>query len=123
MLHARFVPTILCFVYTLRHFYTFSGTNVLTRCHSATSCFLLFSDSEKLVKKYFRNWMEQKPKSIFYRNEDGVQRGDEEAPQGVRTTPRRGFTLGHARAWCGIPVPQPTLPSCLYKPPEAEILS
>ena len=28
-----------CFGYTLYHFYAFSGTNLLTRCHSASSLF------------------------------------------------------------------------------------
>jgi hypothetical protein len=42
MLHAYFTPIALYFVYTLWHFYAFSGTNLLTRCHSVSSCFLLF---------------------------------------------------------------------------------
>jgi hypothetical protein len=41
MLHACFTPISLCFVYTSWHFYAFSGTNLLTRCHSARSYFLL----------------------------------------------------------------------------------
>src|SRR4051812_15891591 len=39
MFHSCLVSTLLCFVYTLRYFYTFSGTNLLTRCRSA-SCML-----------------------------------------------------------------------------------
>jgi hypothetical protein len=39
MLHAYFTPIALCFVYTSWHFYAFSGTNLLTRCHSASSPF------------------------------------------------------------------------------------
>jgi hypothetical protein len=35
MLHACFTLIDLCFVYTLCHFYAFSETNLLTRCHSA----------------------------------------------------------------------------------------
>src|SRR3954468_3717211 len=31
----------------------FSGTNLLTRCHSASSCFLLFLYSRKVVHKIF----------------------------------------------------------------------
>jgi hypothetical protein len=42
MLHACFTPIAICFVYTSWLFYAFSGTNLLTRCHSANSCFLLF---------------------------------------------------------------------------------
>lgn len=39
MLHACFTPVFICFVYTLLHFYGISGTNLLTRCHSASSMF------------------------------------------------------------------------------------
>jgi hypothetical protein len=53
MLHACFTPIALCFVYTLWHFYAFFGTNILTRCHSASSCFLLFFYSRFLLKEIF----------------------------------------------------------------------
>ena len=46
-------------------FYAFSGTNLLTRCHSASSCFLLFLVSEKLHRKYSRNRTWQKPMFLF----------------------------------------------------------
>ena len=39
MLHACFTPIHICFAHTSLHFYTFSGTNLLTRCHSASSLF------------------------------------------------------------------------------------
>jgi hypothetical protein len=39
MLHACFTPIALCFVYTLCHIYAFSGTNLLMRCHSASSLY------------------------------------------------------------------------------------
>jgi hypothetical protein len=51
MLHACFTPIALCFVYTSWHFYAFSGTNLLTSCHSASSYFLLFFYSRFLLKK------------------------------------------------------------------------
>src|SRR3954466_14822643 len=53
MLHACFKPISICFVYTSRHFYAFSGTNLLTRCHSASSCFLLFLYFRKFVQEIF----------------------------------------------------------------------
>jgi hypothetical protein len=52
MLHACFTP-IACFVYTSWHFYAFSGTNLLTRCHSASSCFLLFLCFRKVTQEIF----------------------------------------------------------------------
>jgi hypothetical protein len=39
MLHACFCTICLVFRYTSWHFYAISGTNLLTRCHSASSLF------------------------------------------------------------------------------------
>src|SRR3954471_16494060 len=47
MLHDCLVSTLLCFVYTLRCFYIFSRTNLLTSCHSASCMFLLFLVPER----------------------------------------------------------------------------
>ncbi len=71
-------------------FYAFSGTNLLTRCHSASSCFLLFLVSEKLHRKYSRNLTKQIAKFLISRDEDGVRRRVEGGPQGGHTMPRRG---------------------------------
>jgi hypothetical protein len=43
----------LCFVYTSWHFYAFSGTNLLTRRHSASSYFLLFLCFRKVTQEIF----------------------------------------------------------------------
>src|SRR4051812_9434443 len=53
MHHACFVPTILFFVYTLRHFYTFSGTNLLTTCRSANCLFSIVFGFKKAIKEIF----------------------------------------------------------------------
>jgi hypothetical protein len=42
-------------------FYAFSGTNLLTRCHSASSFFLLFFYSRFLPKEIFLELEETKP--------------------------------------------------------------
>jgi hypothetical protein len=47
-----YAPFALCFVYTSWRFYVFSGTNLLTRCHSAIS---LFSAIFVFQKSYTRN--------------------------------------------------------------------
>jgi hypothetical protein len=47
-----YTPFALYFVYTLWHFYAFSGTNLLTRCHSASS---LFSAVFVFQKTYTEN--------------------------------------------------------------------
>jgi hypothetical protein len=66
MLHACLYT--ICFVscYTSWHFYAFSGTNLLTRCHSASSLFLLFLCFGKATQEIFLELDETKAKpSIF----------------------------------------------------------
>src|SRR4051812_22015479 len=53
MLHACFVVIPICFMCTFIHFLAFSGTNLLTRCRSASSCFLLFLCFRKVVQEIF----------------------------------------------------------------------
>jgi hypothetical protein len=62
MLHACFTPIALCFVYTSWRFYAFFGTNLLTRCHNASSCFLVFFYSRLLLKEIFSEFDETKAK-------------------------------------------------------------
>jgi hypothetical protein len=61
MLHACFYTICLVFRYTSWHFYAFSRTNLLTRCHSASSLFFAIFVFQKLHRKYSRNWTKQKP--------------------------------------------------------------
>src|SRR5215203_2100116 len=65
MFHASFMTIPTCFIHTLYCFDAFSGTNLLTRCRSVSSCFLLFLVSEILHRKYSRNWTKQKPTVLF----------------------------------------------------------
>src|SRR3954447_596111 len=53
MLHAYFVYVPTCFMCTFIQYLAFSGTNLLTRCHSASSCFLLFLCFRKFVHEIF----------------------------------------------------------------------
>src|SRR3954469_23446304 len=53
MLHACFVYDPICFMYLFIQYLVFSGTNLLKRCHSASSCFLLFLYSRKVVHEIF----------------------------------------------------------------------
>src|SRR3954462_15836181 len=90
MLHSCLVSTFLCFVYTLRCFYIFSGTNLLTSCHSSSCPFSSVFGSRKAENQYSRNWTGQKPKSIFCRgkHEAGVRDGGD--PPGGHTPGRAG---------------------------------
>ena len=65
MFHATLLMISTCFMHTLCHIRAFSGTNLLTRCRSASCCFLLFLVSEILVRKYSRNWTKSKPRGLF----------------------------------------------------------
>ena len=45
---------------TLWHYYAFSGTNLLTRCRSASSCFLLFLCFRKVTQEIFSELYDSK---------------------------------------------------------------
>jgi hypothetical protein len=66
MFHACFTPIALCFVYTLWYFYLFFGTNLLTRCHSVSSCILLFLCFRKVTQEIFSELDETKTKVPIY---------------------------------------------------------
>jgi hypothetical protein len=55
-----YTPFALCFVYTSWCFYAFSGTNLLTKWHSASSCFLLFLCFRKVTQEIFSELDETK---------------------------------------------------------------
>jgi hypothetical protein len=60
MLHAYLYTICFVFCYTLWRFYAFSGTNLLTRCHSASSLFLLFLCFRKATQEIFSELDETK---------------------------------------------------------------
>jgi hypothetical protein len=90
MLHACLYTICFVFCYTSWHFYAFSRTNLLTRCHSASSCFCCFCVSEKLHRKYSRNWTKQKTKFLFFPKCHGVRSRDGGESGGGHATPWRG---------------------------------
>jgi hypothetical protein len=114
MLHACFTPIALYFVYILWHFYVFSRTNILTRCHSASSCFLLFSIPDIYQRKYPQNWMKQSLKFVFFCHIHRVQSRDGGGHRGGHTMPWCGPTSGRAWLWCGPLGRPPISPFRLY---------
>jgi hypothetical protein len=82
MLHACFTPIALCFVYISWHFYAFSGTNLLTRCHSVSSCFLLFLCFRKVTHELFSELDKTKAKVPIYLK-------GRRSPEGIRIQTRR----------------------------------
>jgi hypothetical protein len=76
MLHAYFYTICLVFRYTSWHFYAISGTNLLTRCHSAS---FLFFAVFVFQKSYTRNILgigrNKFLKSYFARKLPVIRRG------------------------------------------------
>jgi hypothetical protein len=94
MFHAYFTPIALCFVYTSWHFYIFSGTNLLTRCHSASSYFLLFSCFKKVTQEIFSEFDETKAEVPIYLK---VRRSPEERRSQTRRRPHH--RVARATPW------------------------
>jgi hypothetical protein len=82
----------ICFVfcYTSWRFYAFSRPNLLTRCHSASSLFLLFLCFRKATYEIFSELDETKVKIPIFPECHGVQSRDGGAPEGGCTTPWHG---------------------------------
>src|SRR5215216_5877156 len=109
MFHATFMTILTCFIHTLHHYYAFSGTNLLTRCRSASCCFLLFLVSEILVRKYSRNWTKSTPRVLFLHKASRRPKG-----KGSGATRRRHTRA--ARPWCvGPSCGPPRCPSAYLK--------
>jgi hypothetical protein len=112
MLHACFTPIALCFVYTLWHFYAFSETNLLTRCHSASSCFLLFLYFRKVIQEIFSKLDKTNAKVPIYLTQ---RRSPKERRRRVRRRPHHGVAQPHpwphqALVWAPRPPSDIALP-------------
>jgi hypothetical protein len=92
-----FYTICLVFCYTSWHFYAFSGTNLLTSRHSASS---LFSAIFVFQKCYTGNILRiGQNKSRTSRNSSKLlenQRGDGVEPRGPQTIGRRSLAPGRA---------------------------
>ena len=122
MFHACFIPIATCFSSTLYHFYTFFGTNLLTRCRSASSCFLLFLYSRKASLEIFSELDETTRGCLFFQHVHGVRRRDEDSPRGGQTTWRRGPIFCRASMWFGPLGGPPTSPLRLFIPRDVKTL-
>jgi hypothetical protein len=78
------------------------------------SVFCCFYVSEKLHRKYSRNWMKQKLKFLFFPTRDGVQSRDGGGPAGSRTIGWRDLPLARATRWWGHLAHLLTSPFRLY---------
>jgi hypothetical protein len=87
MLHACFYTICLVFRYTLWHFYAISRTNLLTRCHSASSLFsAVFVFQKSYIGNILRIGQNKFWNSYFFRTKDEDQTGAGEGPGAAHTT-------------------------------------
>jgi hypothetical protein len=114
MLHTCLCTICFVFRYTSWHFYAFSGTNLLTRCHSASSLFSAIFMFQKSYTEIFSELDKTKPESPIFPGHKMKTEGEPEGDQGA-ATPRAGTPLDHARGWCGPPGCPLTQPLRLYK--------
>jgi hypothetical protein len=84
----------------------------MPQCQFPIFCY--FCVSEKLHRKYSRNWTKQKPKFLFFLTRHRVQIRDGGGAEGSRTIGWRMPPPGHATRWCGPLVHPLTSPFCLY---------
>jgi hypothetical protein len=100
MLHACLYTIFFEFCYTSWHFYAFSGTNLLTRCHSASS---LFSAIFVFQKSYTGNILgigqNKSQTSYFYRSFAKTEDETEGGPGARLTTGGRSPAPGRATPW------------------------
>jgi hypothetical protein len=102
------------FCYTSWCFYAFSGTNLLTRCHSARS---LFSAVFVFQKSYTGNILgigQNKSQSYYFPDTRRSQSRDGGGPEGGHAMPWRRPPPGRARLWDGPLVHPLTSPFRLY---------
>src|SRR6266480_1370280 len=85
MLHACFTPIALSFTTTLWHFYTISDTNLLTRCHRASSLFSAFFGFRKVTQEIFSELDETKAETPIFPGSLQNTEGSQEGAQGLAT--------------------------------------
>jgi hypothetical protein len=85
--------------------------------------FYYFCVSEKLHRKYSRNWKKQKLKSLITWHEDGVQRRVGDGPGASHTCWWCGPTLGRATRGCDRLVHPLTSPVHLFNPLDRKTLT
>jgi hypothetical protein len=98
MLHACLYTIYFIFCYTSWHFYAFSRTNLLTRCHSAS---FLFSAIFVFQKSYTGNILrigQNKSRSFYFSWHETESKADTEG------------SLGPATPWGSAASPWPTPP-------------
>jgi hypothetical protein len=92
----------------------------MPQCQFPIFCY--FCVSEKLHRKYSRNWMKQKVKSLITWHEDGVQRRAGGGLEANHTLWWHGPRLGHTTRGCDHLVHPLTSPFRLFNPLDKKTL-
>ena len=121
MFHACFIPIATCFESIIYHFYTFFGTNLLTRCHSASSCFLLFLYCRKASLEIFSELDENLRRPLFYQKTPWARRTSPGEARGPHTWAGRGWALPGALGWCRLLGHLLATPFGLYIAPDLKL--
>jgi hypothetical protein len=103
------------FYYTSWRFYAFYRTNLLIRCHSASSLFLLFLCFKKAIQEIFSELDKTKSRIPIFPD---MRQTPKMRRRGTRGRPHHTMARppGHAMAWCGPLAHSLTLPFRLYIP-------
>jgi hypothetical protein len=117
MLHACLYTICFVFCYTSWRFYAFSRTNLLTRCHSASSLFLLFLCFRKATQEIFSDLDKTKAKVPSFPE---ASRSPNLRQRGARGQPHHGMAWATpwshwAMMWAPSPLPDAALLS-IYSP-------
>jgi hypothetical protein len=104
MFHACLYTICFVFCYTSWHFYACSRTNLLTRCHSASSLFsAIFVFQKSYTGNILRIGRNKSRTSYFSRTRVGVQSRDGGGPGPGHTLGWRGQALARAtRGWAPL---------------------
>ena len=111
MFHAYYIFITTCLSYILYHFYAFSETNLLTRCHSASSCFLLSFCFRKSILEIFSKLDTNLTDLFLDRDGAAARRTEPGATPGRPAGPWRGPGWGRATSppGCLVVAPLPFL--------------
>ena len=101
MFHAVIMLIATCFGCTLYYFYAFSGTNLLTRCHSASSMFSAVfgfrNSTRKISSELDEIFSSINKRSGSFQRPEGTWGGAPRAPRHTRARPKVELRRGMAR--------------------------
>jgi hypothetical protein len=124
MLNACFTLIALCFVYTSWHFYAFYGTNLLTRCHSASSLFsIVFVFQKSLTGNILEIGRNETRSSYFFQHETESKVETEEGTEVATPPSGTGAPLAAPPPGVGPSGGPLTSPLHLYKASDAKTLN